>query len=62
MADDLKQKGQQDRSRVNMSEDYEVQYWTKKLGVSRDELQDAAGKVGSSARAIKQYLQSKTTH
>jgi hypothetical protein len=32
MADDLKNRGAQDRSRVNIHEDYEVQYWTKKWG------------------------------
>jgi hypothetical protein len=33
MADDLTKRGSQDRARINMSEDYEVAYWTKN-GVS----------------------------
>ena len=37
MADDLKNRGAQDRSRVNIHEDYEVQYWTKKWGVSKEQ-------------------------
>ena len=29
--DDLSKKGSQDRSRVNIHEDYKVPYWSKKL-------------------------------
>ena len=38
MADDLENRGAQDRSRVNVHEDYEVRYWTKKKGVTKEEL------------------------
>jgi hypothetical protein len=47
--DDLKKKGV-DRSKINMHEDYEVKYWSKELGVSKDELQKAVDKVGNSAK------------
>jgi uncharacterized protein DUF3606 len=46
MSDDPKKKGQHDRSRINPSEDYEVRYWSKKFGVSPDELKAAVKKVG----------------
>ena len=46
MADDKTKRGAQDRSRVNMSEDYEVEYWTSKWGVSRDQLAAAVKKAG----------------
>ena len=32
MADDLSKRGQPDRSKINMNEDFEVRYWTKQLG------------------------------
>jgi hypothetical protein len=32
MADDKRNRGPQDRSRINLSKDYEVRYWTDKLG------------------------------
>ncbi len=32
MADDLKQRGPQDASRISLNEEWEVQYWTKALG------------------------------
>jgi len=56
MADDKTKRGSQDRSRINMSEDYEVRYWTKHLGVSSEELQRAVDKVGNSASAVRKQL------
>ena len=56
MADDKSNRGQADRSRINMSEDYEVRYWTKHLDVSREELQRAVDKVGPSAAAVRKEL------
>jgi uncharacterized protein DUF3606 len=54
--DDLNKKGAGDRSKINMHEDYEVKYWTKQLGVSRDELEKAVNKVGNSAAAVRKEL------
>jgi hypothetical protein len=56
MADDLKNRGAQDRSRVNIHEDYEVQYWTKKWGVSKEQLAAAVQKAGVSAEAVARQL------
>jgi hypothetical protein len=56
MADDLTKRGQPDRSKINMSEDYEVKYWTRHLGVSREELQRAVDKVGNAAPAVRKEL------
>ena len=56
MADDKTQRGPQDRSRIAMNEDYEVDYWTGKFGVSRDKLQEAVNAVGNGADAVEQYL------
>jgi hypothetical protein len=47
MADDKSKRGKQDRSRVNMNEDYEVRYWSKKLGLSKEGLKRATSKFGS---------------
>lgn len=56
MADDKTNRGPQDRSRINLNEDYEVRYWTDKLGISRSRLEDAVRKVGSSAKAVEEEL------
>jgi hypothetical protein len=56
MADDLKDRGAQDRSRVNVHEDYEVRYWTQKWDVSKEQLTAAVQKVGVSVNAVAHEL------
>lgn len=56
MADDKTNRGPQDRSRINLSEDYEVRYWTEKFGVSKAQLEAAVRKVGASADAVEMEL------
>lgn len=56
MADDLSNRGVQDRSRISMSEEHEVRYWTEALGVTREQLQRAVDKVGNSAAAVRKEL------
>jgi len=52
MPDDRNKKVSQDRSRINIHEDCEVHYWSKKLGGTRDKLRAAVEKVGTSAEAV----------
>jgi len=56
MADNKTLRGPQDSSRIAMGEDYEVEYWTSKFGVSRDALQKAVDAVGNSAIAVEKHL------
>jgi hypothetical protein len=56
MADSKTNRGQPDRNLINMNEDYEVKYWSKHLGVSRDELHRAVEKVGNAAAAVRKHL------
>jgi 3-oxoacyl-[acyl-carrier-protein] synthase III len=55
--DDLKKKkSAQDRSKINMHQPYEVKYWTKELGVDKEQLQRLVEKVGNSAAAVRKEL------
>jgi hypothetical protein len=56
MTDDKSKRGPQDRSRVNLSEDYEVRYWSKKFKVTPDLLRAAVEKVGNGAAAVEKEL------
>ncbi|AWH18444.1 DUF3606 domain-containing protein [Stenotrophomonas sp. ZAC14D2_NAIMI4_7] len=56
MADDKTKTGAADRDRINVNEDYELQYWTKALGVSADELRAAVKEVGPTAAAVREHL------
>ena len=54
--DNLIKRDQPDRSKINMSEDFEVKYWSKALGVSKADLQRAVDKVGNAAAAVRKEL------
>jgi hypothetical protein len=56
MADNKTLRSPQDASRIALGEDYEVQYWTGKFGVSREELEQAVKAVGNSADAVGKHL------
>lgn len=56
MSDDLNNRGQQDRIRINMHEEHEVRYWTQELGVSREELAQAVKDVGVMAADVRKHL------
>ncbi|SFC22626.1 Protein of unknown function [Bosea sp. CRIB-10] len=60
MADDKSNRGPQDRSRISLSEDYEVRYWTDKLGISKSQLEEVVRKVGPSASAVEEELRKQT--
>ena len=57
--DDKTKTHPQDSSRINMHEDYEVAYWTKKFGCTKQRLQTAVDKVGVSAAAVEKELSRK---
>lgn len=56
MSDDTNKTGNPDRQRINMSEDYERRDWSKKFGVSEDELRRAVDKVGPMADDVAREL------
>ena len=56
MADDTGNRGGQDRSRINTSQEHELRYWTKALGCTEEQLREAVAKVGSSADKVEEYL------
>ena len=59
MADDKTITRPQDAKRINVNEDYELQDWAKKFGVTPDQLKDAVKKVGTSAEAVEKHLKGK---
>ena len=56
MADNLQNAGPQDRSRINVNEEWELRYWTKELGVSKERLEELVKEVGPSVSAVRQRL------
>ena len=56
MADDPNKQGQPDRSRISLEQRHEVDYWTKRFGVSREQLEQAVRAVGNSVDAVQRHL------
>ncbi len=56
MADDLKQTGSRDDQRIDVNQDYELTYWSKKFGVSRDQLREAVAKAGPMVKNVERVL------
>jgi hypothetical protein len=56
MSDDKDKPGGQDRTLVNLDEDYEVRDWSGKFGVSEDRLRAAVAKVGNKAEDVEREL------
>lgn len=56
MSDDRSRSGGQDRSRINVNEDYELRDWAKKFGVTPEQLRQAVARVGDRAEAVERHL------
>ena len=60
MSDDLRKRGPEDRSRINVNEPWELKYWSKTLGVTPDRLKEVIRQVGTHTDDVEQYLSSST--
>jgi hypothetical protein len=56
MSDDKSIRGPADAKRINVNEDYEVQYWTTELEVTEDKLRETVKKVGVMAADVRRAL------
>jgi hypothetical protein len=56
MSDDLTKRRPLDSSRINIHEEYEVNWWCAYFGVSKERLVSAVKAVGTSADAVRRYL------
>jgi len=56
MSDDKSVRGPADAQRINVNEDYEVQYWTTELEVTEDKLRETVRKVGVMATDVRKAL------
>ena len=61
MTDNLAERGPRDRSRINISEDWECRYWSQQLGVTTEQLQEAVHQVGDAVEAVRAYLATPAT-
>ena len=60
MPDDKSKRGGQDRTRIDVDEEYEVRDWSEKFGVTQEELKAAVRSVGDQASAVEKHLKGRT--
>ena len=56
MPDNLQNRSGSDRQRIDVNEDYELRDWSKKFGVSKDQLKEAVQAVGDQADRVEEFL------
>lgn len=56
MSDSKDKQDYHDRDRISTSEDYEMQYWSDKFGISKEELKFIIEKVGPMVKDVEGAL------
>ena len=56
MADNLSNRGPQDRNRINVNEAHELRYWTQTFSVTEAKLRSAVAAAGVSTEKVRHYL------
>lgn len=56
MSDDLTRRKPEDPTKINLGQQWEVDYWTKELGVSEAKLKQAVKAVGVKVTDVKKWL------
>ncbi len=56
MPDNKMKRGEADRNRVSLTEDYEVRQWCARFGCSEEDLREAVAKVGHVVSDIEGYF------
>jgi len=56
MTDNKTRRGPADRSRINVNEPYELDYWSNELDLTPEQLRQLVAKHGASVETIRQLL------
>lgn len=56
MADNLEDRGGRDRARIDVNQDHELRDWSKKFGVTPEQLKQAVAAVGNEAAKVEAHL------
>ena len=56
MSDNLNITGKQDDINININQDYELEYWAKKMNVSKEKIKTAVAAVGTRFVDIQNWL------
>jgi len=57
--DDKNIRGPKDSTKISMDEQWEIDYWCEKFGVTEEELAEAVDEVGDLVSDVEDYLSNK---
>jgi hypothetical protein len=56
MGDNLNDRGPADRSRIDVTEEWELRYWSKKFSCTPEQLKEAVKAAGVSVESVRKHL------
>ncbi|MBR0855652.1 DUF3606 domain-containing protein [Bradyrhizobium liaoningense] len=56
MSDDKTKRGKPDRERINVHEPYELDYWSKEFGITKEQLKAAVQVSGPMVVNVRNYV------
>ena len=59
MSDDRNERGPRDRTRIDVHQKHELQYWTEALGVDAETLKATVNRVGPMVDKVREELRSR---
>ena len=60
MQGERRRRAPDDRTRINVSEYYEIDFWTSRFDCTEAELRDAVNRLGTCTHVIKAFLRNRT--
>jgi hypothetical protein len=54
--DNREHKGNPDRDRINLNENYEVEYWAKKFDITPERLREVVKTAGTAVKDVEKYF------
>ncbi|APT29607.1 hypothetical protein MCBMB27_00316 [Methylobacterium phyllosphaerae] len=56
MTDNLNRREPEDKFKINVHEDWELDYWARKFGVTKEQIKDAVRRVGVQTKDVAKHL------
>ncbi|QGY03846.1 DUF3606 domain-containing protein [Methylobacterium mesophilicum SR1.6/6] len=56
MIDNLRRREPEDKSKINVHEDWELEYWARRFGVTKERIKDAVRQVGVQTKDVAEFL------
>ncbi|MGU3668746.1 DUF3606 domain-containing protein [Methylobacterium sp. A49B] len=56
MTDNLRRREPEDKFKINVHEDWELEYWARRFGVTKERIKEAVRQVGVQTKDVAEFL------